>query len=332
MGCTALDPRRRLRSQTATRPCHRPSAEMALADMTRVSVLSGAVRGRARLCVPGLRDQPGLALQLQDRLGADDRVHRVRPSTLTGNVLVLFDGRRLGLAELRRQVAREAAGYRPRRETTPRGGSRAAASAVRRRPRLAHADPGGGGALPEREPRPRAHHGRGGAPACSPPGRTAFPSPRPSPRSRSSGSRSARFPCCCSGAPPSCPLPPAASSTAPRSSPSSRSTPPSATSPSPAWSAFSPRSTRSACRWRWSVATGASASCPGWTWCPATSCCCARATTFPPTAASSPSPDSRPTSRRSRASRRPWPSDWRPRRWPPSPSATATAWCTREPS
>src|SRR5512132_1865571 len=92
---------------------------MALADPTRVSVLSGAVRGRARLCVPGLRDQPGLALQLQDRLAADDRVHRVRPSTLTGNVLVLFDGRRLGLTELRRQVAREAAGYRPRREQTP---------------------------------------------------------------------------------------------------------------------------------------------------------------------------------------------------------------------
>src|SRR5258705_5566610 len=92
---------------------------MALSDMTRVSVLSGAVPGRARLCVPGLRDQPGLALQLQDRLGADDRVHRVRPSTLTGNVLVLFDGHRLGLAELRRQVAREAAGDPPRRETTP---------------------------------------------------------------------------------------------------------------------------------------------------------------------------------------------------------------------
>ena len=87
--------------------------------MTRVSVLSGAVPGRARLCVPGLRDQPGLALQLQDRLAADDRVHRVRPSTLTGNVLVLFDGRRLGLTELRQQVAREAAAYRPRRQTRP---------------------------------------------------------------------------------------------------------------------------------------------------------------------------------------------------------------------
>ena len=119
LGCTALEPRRRLRPQTCTSPCPRLSAKMALSDMTRVSVLSGAVRGRARLCVPGLRDQPGLALQLQDRLAADDRVHRVRPSTLTGNVLVLFDGRRLGLAELRRQVAREAAGYRPRREATP---------------------------------------------------------------------------------------------------------------------------------------------------------------------------------------------------------------------
>ena len=90
---------------------------MALPQTTQVSVLSGAVRGRARLRVPGLRDQPGLALQLQDRLAADDRVHRVRPSTVTGNVLVLFDGHRLPLAELRRQVAREAAGYRPRRAT-----------------------------------------------------------------------------------------------------------------------------------------------------------------------------------------------------------------------
>src|SRR5262245_22265769 len=84
-------------------------------DRTQVSIRSGAVSGRARLAVPGLRDEPGLALRLQDRLGADERVHCIRPSTLTGNVLVLFDGDRLRLAELRRQVAREAAGYRPYR-------------------------------------------------------------------------------------------------------------------------------------------------------------------------------------------------------------------------
>src|SRR5262245_64528153 len=84
-------------------------------DQTQVSVRPGAVSGRARLSVPGLRDQPGLAVRLQDRLGADERVHCVRPSTLTGNVLVLFDPDRLRLAELRRQVAREAAAYRPYR-------------------------------------------------------------------------------------------------------------------------------------------------------------------------------------------------------------------------
>ena len=80
-----------------------------------MSIRSGAVSGRARLGVPGLRDEPGLALRLQDRLGADERVHCIRPSTLTGNVLVLFDADRLRVAELRRQVAREVAAYRPYR-------------------------------------------------------------------------------------------------------------------------------------------------------------------------------------------------------------------------
>jgi hypothetical protein len=59
--------------------------------MLSVIILSGAVRGRARLRVGGLRRQPELALLLQDRLGSDDRIYEVRASALTGNVLVLFD-------------------------------------------------------------------------------------------------------------------------------------------------------------------------------------------------------------------------------------------------
>src|SRR5262245_17974726 len=108
-------------------------------DQAQVSVRSGAVSGRARLSVPGLRDQPGLAVRLQDRLGADERVHGVRPSTLTGNVLVLFDAGRLRLAELRRQVAREAAAYRP---------ARAATSAARGATSLAPSDETAWHALP----------------------------------------------------------------------------------------------------------------------------------------------------------------------------------------
>src|SRR5262245_10121988 len=83
--------------------------------MANVAVLSAPRRGRARLSVPGLRHQPGLALQLRDRLGGDDRVRQVRPSTVTGNMLVIFDAGRISLDELRQRVAREAGGYRPRK-------------------------------------------------------------------------------------------------------------------------------------------------------------------------------------------------------------------------
>jgi P-type Ca2+ transporter type 2C len=86
--------------------------------MLSVIVLSGAVRGRARLRVGGLRRQPEFALLLQDRLGSDDRVYEVRASALTGNVLVLFDAGRLHLQEVRAQVAREAVAYRPRRQVS----------------------------------------------------------------------------------------------------------------------------------------------------------------------------------------------------------------------
>jgi Ca2+-transporting ATPase len=81
-------------------------------NLVTIGVVSGTVRGRARLRVPGLRRQPDLALLLRDSLSADDRVHQVQASPITGNVLVLFDAGRLSLEELRRRVAREAGRYR----------------------------------------------------------------------------------------------------------------------------------------------------------------------------------------------------------------------------
>jgi Ca2+-transporting ATPase len=80
-----------------------------------VAVVSAAVPGRARLHVRKLRGQPALGFQFRARLAGDDRIHYVRASAVTGNVLVLFDPARLDLDELRQQLAREAAGYRPLR-------------------------------------------------------------------------------------------------------------------------------------------------------------------------------------------------------------------------
>ena len=87
--------------------------------MTNIVVISSVVRGRARLRVPGLRRQRSLALRLQDRLGREKGVHRARASEITGNVLVLFDASQLGLDELCKRVASEAASHRARRPTHP---------------------------------------------------------------------------------------------------------------------------------------------------------------------------------------------------------------------
>jgi hypothetical protein len=80
----------------------------------RVDVTS-SVRGRVRVRVDGLHRDRALGLFLRERLGADERVTHVSASDVTGNVLVRFDGGRLGLAELERHVAAAVAGYRPRR-------------------------------------------------------------------------------------------------------------------------------------------------------------------------------------------------------------------------
>jgi Ca2+-transporting ATPase len=89
--------------------------------MASVMVLSAVVRGRARLRVPSLRHQRPLAILLQDRLGRDDGIHRVRASEITGTVLVLFDADRLGIDQLRKRVAGEATRYLARRRRYPPG-------------------------------------------------------------------------------------------------------------------------------------------------------------------------------------------------------------------
>jgi Ca2+-transporting ATPase len=103
--------------------------------MANVTVLS-ALHGRARLRVPGLRHRPELALRLHEHLGGDDRVHQVRPSAVTGNVLVVFDARRLTLGELRERLAGETAEY-------GRGAARAASGRPRRKISRREADRAG---------------------------------------------------------------------------------------------------------------------------------------------------------------------------------------------
>jgi P-type Ca2+ transporter type 2C len=85
----------------------------------RVAVVSAAVPGRTRLHVPTLRHKPLLAIQLGERMAGDDRIHQVRASSVTGNVLVLYDHRRLDLDELRHRIAREAASDRLLRQPRP---------------------------------------------------------------------------------------------------------------------------------------------------------------------------------------------------------------------
>ena len=77
-------------------------------------LVASSIRGRARLRVPSLRRQPGLTLFLQGRLGADGRVTYVSASAVTGSLLIRFDGARLDLAALCKDVAAAVAEYRRR--------------------------------------------------------------------------------------------------------------------------------------------------------------------------------------------------------------------------
>src|SRR5262249_45264042 len=95
---------------------------MISAPISHVTIRSAGVRGRARLHVPELRRAPALARELEERLAADERVHRVEASPVTGNLLVLFDAGRLRLGTLREDIAAEVAAYRRRpRRRSPEG-------------------------------------------------------------------------------------------------------------------------------------------------------------------------------------------------------------------
>jgi P-type Ca2+ transporter type 2C len=67
-----------------------------------------AVRGRARLHVEGIRGRRVDAARLEARVAAAQGVRQARASSTTGNVLILFDARRLELRSLIAAVARHA--------------------------------------------------------------------------------------------------------------------------------------------------------------------------------------------------------------------------------
>ncbi len=66
----------------------------------RVTPVSVAVPGRARLRVEGLRGYPGLAHRIEESLAGEPDVHRVQASPVTGTVLILFEPRRVRLRDL----------------------------------------------------------------------------------------------------------------------------------------------------------------------------------------------------------------------------------------
>jgi Ca2+-transporting ATPase len=69
-----------------------------------------AVPGRVRFHVDGLRGRSDFATRLAEQLGTHGAVRRVHPSTITGNVLVLYDPGQLTLTALTGVVIRAASG------------------------------------------------------------------------------------------------------------------------------------------------------------------------------------------------------------------------------
>ena len=95
------------RSQPAAKP--RPSAAPpASPRLPAVKFVFVAVRGRARLHVEGIRGRPAYATQLEARIVGADGIRQAHASSTTGNVLVLFDARKLELRSLIAAVARHA--------------------------------------------------------------------------------------------------------------------------------------------------------------------------------------------------------------------------------
>jgi Ca2+-transporting ATPase len=72
-----------------------------------------ALPGRARLRVEGLRGRSDVATRLTEHLGAHGAIQRVRASTITGNLLVLFDPRQLDLRALTGVIVRAEMGIPP---------------------------------------------------------------------------------------------------------------------------------------------------------------------------------------------------------------------------
>src|SRR5260370_9408631 len=66
----------------------------------RVTPVSVAVPGRARLRVEGLLGSTGLAHRIEGSLSGEPEVHRVQASPVTGTVLILFEPRRVRLRDL----------------------------------------------------------------------------------------------------------------------------------------------------------------------------------------------------------------------------------------
>src|SRR5437016_1443823 len=64
--------------------------------------------GRARVRVEGLRRKPDVATRLTARLTGQPAIRRVQASTLTGNVLIIFDAPALDLRRLLAVVAEAA--------------------------------------------------------------------------------------------------------------------------------------------------------------------------------------------------------------------------------
>ncbi|HEY3066515.1 MAG TPA: cation-transporting P-type ATPase [Methylomirabilota bacterium] len=107
-----------------------------------VTPVAVRVRGRARLHVRGLRGRPLLAARLENGLTASGAVRVVRASAITGNVLVLFDARRLTLRHLVDDVARHATDASLRPGAPPRARAARRAGAAERGRAAWHALPG----------------------------------------------------------------------------------------------------------------------------------------------------------------------------------------------
>lgn len=78
-----------------------------------------AVPGRIRLRIEGLRGRSDVAARLIEHLIGYGAIHRVSPSTLTGNLLVLFDPGQLDVRALSRVIIGAMNGAPPTRATGP---------------------------------------------------------------------------------------------------------------------------------------------------------------------------------------------------------------------